>query len=167
MTAYTIHEPYEIAATQAERADAVDFVKEGFAWWAIFFPLVWLFYHRMWLILAAFILLSVALAAGLSMAGLQPLARWSLIVLQLIFAFHANDLRRWTLERRGYRLVGTVTGQDLTECELKFFASWEGAETGRDEEGQQAAMPEAHRKSPAARPQSRNDDVIGLFPDAE
>ena len=55
MVTYTVHERNGGSGTLAERADAIVFVKEGFAWAALVFPILWLLYHRMWLVLAGFV----------------------------------------------------------------------------------------------------------------
>jgi glutamine amidotransferase len=41
-----------------------------------------------------------------------------------VFAFFANDLRRWTLGRRKFDLVATVAGDSRAECEQRFFSEW-------------------------------------------
>jgi hypothetical protein len=40
-----------------------------------------------------------------------------------VLAIQANDLRRWSLERRGFEMVAAVTGRSRDECEMKFFSS--------------------------------------------
>ncbi len=160
MIAYTIHEPSDIAGTPEARADAVQFVKEGIAWWALFFPFLWLIYHRMWIVLAGYFALVLALQLGFGLAGLEAAAGWAVIALSVVFALEANDLRRWGLSRHGYRLVGAVSGRDLTECELKYFTGWE---TATPRPTPRASAGKAEKRTPASPP---NDDVIGLFPDS-
>jgi hypothetical protein len=163
--AFTIHEPSRVPATLEARADAVHFIKEGIAWWALFFPFLWLLYHRMWLVLAGFAALSLGLQLALALAELESAAVWAGIGLSILFAVEANDLRRWTLSRRGYRLVGAVTGNDRAECELKYFSSWEtpAASTAPPQAAGTAIVPRTN-KPPAA---GGEDDVIGLFPGTE
>jgi hypothetical protein len=36
----------------------------------------------------------------------------------------ADTLRRWSLERRGWRTLGTVSGKKTAECERRFFDAW-------------------------------------------
>ena len=36
----------------------------------------------------------------------------------------ADTIERWTLKRRGYEMIGTVSGRDVIECERRFFDSW-------------------------------------------
>ena len=49
MTVYSVYEPPTEAPNLTERADRLAFVKEGFSWPALFVPLLWLIYYRMWI----------------------------------------------------------------------------------------------------------------------
>jgi hypothetical protein len=42
-------------------------------------------------------------------SGISP---WAMIALQILVGFEARNLQRWTLERRGFRLMGVVQGRD-------------------------------------------------------
>ena len=42
----------------------------------------------------------------------------------LILGFEASSLRRWTLERAGWTMVGSVTGPSLEASERAFFDNW-------------------------------------------
>lgn len=147
------------------RAEAVNFVKEGIAWWALFFPLLWLVYHRMWIVLLGFVGLLAGLQLGLGLLGLNETAiGWTMIAVSILFAVQANDLRRWTLVRQGFEMVGAATGRDRAECELKFFSGWTLPRTLKPLQGEQAAQ-EKPAASMAKKPTLQGgDDVIGLFP---
>ncbi len=168
VTSYTIHEPGIPDADPVTHAEAVYFVKEGVAWWALFFPLIWLLYHRMWIVLTGFAGVLAALQLGLGLAGVSATAiGWSTIALSVLFAIQANDLRRWTLARRGYEMAGAVTGRDRNECELKYFATWlEGAAAQPAHPKPSASAKSAASAATAKTPKPENgDDVIGLFPE--
>ena len=129
MIAYSVLEPAEVAETAIERADRIVFVREGFAVFALVFPLLWLLVHRMWWVLIGFAVVFAAVNAGAALIGLGETATsLALLVLTLFFAFNANELRRWTLERRGYQVVGAVSGRNRDECEIRFFSDWDGAD---------------------------------------
>jgi len=49
------------------------------------------------------------------------LAGWALA---LMIVFEGDTLRRWALERRGWRTLGSVTGKTAAECERRFFETW-------------------------------------------
>ena len=60
------------------RADALQFVKEGFCWPAFFVPALWLIYCRMWIELVLFVVIFGALqwAFGVDKPG-QDLLGWT------------------------------------------------------------------------------------------
>ena len=125
MIAFTVHEPSEPARDPLRRADEVVFVKEGFSWLALFVPYLWLIVQRMWIVLAAFVALTLALSGlMLALGASDEAAAWASFLLGLLLAIQANDLRRWTLERRGYRMAAAVSGRSRAECEMKFFADF-------------------------------------------
>lgn len=167
MTAYSVFEPPGDDADLEARVGKVAFVKDGFNWVALFLPVLWLIYQRMWLELVVF-LAAIALIPWL--LGADPAARqlagWLSLGLTLLFAFEANDLRGWVLQRRGYRFAAAVTGRDRTEAERAFFTNW----LPRQQRRRVAIPPVANQASKGAaatptRP-SGGDEVIGSFPRA-
>lgn len=167
MTVYSVYEPSDAAPDLEARAEALEFVKEGFSWPAFFVPALWLIYCRMWVEFAVFIVLFGALQWGLGVdrPGHQVLG-WLLTGLFALFAFEANDLRGAALERRGYRLIGLAQGRGRTEAELSFFKSWLPQQTKSGHSGD--SKPEPARGKDVIPPVSRHEgeDVIGLFPQA-
>jgi len=166
MRAYSIHEPEPAPGDPLTRADAVQVVKEGIAWWALFMPLLWLIYHQMWLVLLGVVVLTgaielLAVLGGFSEAG----AFWMSMAFSLVFALFANDLRRWTLARRGYVTSGAVTAGSVTEAELKYFSGWEQGD-GRNRPAAIAATLHPGEAGSGGTLQSEAP-VIGLFPEAE
>ena len=87
-------------------------VREGFSWGALVFGPVWLAAHRAWiaaaLALAAFVLI-VALASDAASAPL-------FVALALLLGLNGHDLRRWSLDRRGYLLAQVVTARSELEA---------------------------------------------------
>ncbi len=129
MRVYTVHEPPvtpdEPPPSLLERAESLVFVKEGFSWPAFLFSPVWLIWHRMWHVLAiwaAAFIVSQGLIAALGLG--DAIAGWAALTLDLILGFEGGELRRWTLDRKGWRLLGAVSGRRLDECERAFFADW-------------------------------------------
>lgn len=166
MTAFSVYEPPKQAPDLFERADNLAFVKEGFSWPALFVPLLWLIYHRMWieLILLAAIYIALPLALGTDPHG-QTLATWASLAIGVLFAFEANDLRTLALERRGYWLAGVASGSDRSEAERAFFSAWLPQQQTRPAKGVERGAerrPEVDAAAPVAR--SEGEEVIGLFP---
>lgn len=170
MVTYTVHERADTTADVTARAETVLFVKDGFAWLALFFPILWMLFYRMWLVLLGFLLVVTAIQAALAAAGYAEMfTGWVTFGASLLFAFQANDLRRWTLGRRGYAQTGLVTGRNRDECEMKFFESWLAAQESEPSPDTAPAPAPAHtpaKRQPADRPSGKPDeDVIGLFPE--
>ncbi len=166
MVTYTVHERNETSGSLAERADAVTFVYDGFAWLALVFPILWLLYHRMWLVLVGLVVVFAAMQGVLLLAGLADQVQgWAVVGVSILFAFQANDLRRWSLARKGFRFAGPVSGANRAACEARFFELWLAAQAelkpGRTAYGKPpAAAGKAGRKG------DDGDEVIGLFPEA-
>lgn len=123
---YAIYEPPTLRRDLLDRAEQVVFVKDGFAFWAMAMPVLWLIYHRLWWGLGGF-LAALGLLQGLGwLAGVTSEAGASLLSmgLSVAFGFLANDIRRAFLERQNYTLVGTVAGTSQLDCERRFFDSW-------------------------------------------
>lgn len=158
----TVHEPAEVAADSVARADAVRMVKEGIAWWALLFPALWLLYHRLWLALIGYLVLVTVIETALAYAGYWEVATWCALAFNVLLAFEANNLRRWTLDRKGYVMTGAVSGRDLEECELKYFSEWPGDQAGMTFPA--TAPRQEGQTRPGASP-SGDEDVIGLFPE--
>jgi hypothetical protein len=166
MVTYTVHERENEAGDVAQRADKIVFVKEGYAWAGLLIPIVWLLYHRMWLVLAGFVAIMAALHAGLAAAELaDDVAAWTTFGVSGLFALLANDLRRWTLRARGFRLVEPVSGRDRAECEERFFTGWLAVQESGQPLAQAPASASPLAVERAGAPSAEADDVIGLFPE--
>jgi Protein of unknown function (DUF2628) len=120
---YTVHEPSDPPPDRIDRAERLVFVKDGFSWMAALFTPIWLIVHRLWWPLLGYaILAGVVLRLGASLdsnwAGLV------LVALHVLVGLEADTLRRWQLERRDWRIVGSVSGRNAEECERRFFEMW-------------------------------------------
>ncbi len=111
MTIWTVHARGTLAPV---------LVREGFSLWAFLVSLPWFLWHRMWLV-------SVLYVAGVVIAGAatadlpQEVTGPVTLALQLLIGWHARDLRRWTLARRGWRMIGVVSsagGEDAAVARL-------------------------------------------------
>jgi hypothetical protein len=83
-------------------------VREGFSWGALIFGPLWLAAHRAWiaavLSLAAFILIVFLATDGIAAALLTTLV--------VLLGLSGHDLRRWSLDLRGYLLAQVVVARD-------------------------------------------------------
>ncbi|GGE28935.1 hypothetical protein GCM10007276_02610 [Agaricicola taiwanensis] len=157
MKLFTAHEP-KLARTRDERsAEKIVFVKDGFAWLALFIPLLWLLWHRLWLGLLIYVL-AVCAAVGLVYFGkLPPNIQNLLFVLPNVWLLlEGNDLRRRKLARRGLVQTAAVMGRSREEAEQRFFAAWVRAS------GSQSAP---SGPAPAySLPRGEEPNVLGVFP---
>jgi len=159
MAVFTVLEPPPSPDVSAD-AERVLFVREGFAWGALLVPPLWLVWHRLWLVGLGWAVVVVALQLGAgSLGGPMPLI--AAVAFALVFAFEANALRRWTLERRGYRFARVVAGSSRDECERRFFATWL---IGRR---LAAPPPPAGPWTDATAERFPAASIIGLFPSPE
>ncbi len=125
---FTVHEPGKVPDDILARADGVIFVKDGFSWLASALPPIWCIANGLWLVFFGYLVAAAAL--GFSVTKLPGGAVWggiAAIAFNLIFAFEANNLRRWTLRRKGFQMIGAVSGRTSEECERRFFEGWLGA----------------------------------------
>jgi len=125
MQAYTVYEAPDHAGDRIDRGENLVFVKDGFSWGAFLFAPIWMLIHRLWWPLLGYIVVVVALqllglAVGRDQAWMPLLA----LGINLVVGFEANSLRRWTLERKGWSMIGATTGRTLAECERAFFDNW-------------------------------------------
>jgi hypothetical protein len=166
VTVYNVYEPPEgDDADTLARADKVTFVKDGFNWVALIVPVFWLLFQRMWIELVVLLVLIAGLQwvfgagePGQQVAGLVTLA------LTVLFAFEANDLRGWALQRRGYRFAGTAVGRDRAEAERIFFTAWLKEQPRRPRVPKPAGDKSTPLVQTPAPRSSDTDEVIGSFP---
>jgi hypothetical protein len=125
MNVYTVHEPPDPPADRLDRADAHVFVKDGFTWAAAVLTPFWLLANRMWLVLVGYLVGMTALQFGLTWIGAgQQFKTLLMIAVHVLIGFEADTLKRWTLDRKGWRMVGSVAGRNWSDCERRFFEAW-------------------------------------------
>jgi hypothetical protein len=97
-------------------------VKEGFSWPAFLFTVVWALWCRLWLVALAIVVVEVAFNAVLAALGADPASRAAVSLGMAVgLGLVGNDLKRWTLSRRGYVESDIVTGLDADAAEGRFF----------------------------------------------
>lgn len=96
-------------------------VPEGFSVWAFLFQFVWALFHRLWLVAVIMLLISGMMEWAFRFAVGDVTALACQLGLGILIGAEAQNLRRWTLQRRGYRLDAVVIGETLDEAELRYF----------------------------------------------
>ena len=157
MTVYTVHEPPLRRGDSDSDPARFAFVRDGFYWGAFFFSMLWMLWHRLWLVLIGFVVVVVALGVALGVLGASAWAGAAVgLLLAILLGIEASTLRRWTLTRRGWTQLGVVVADDRDLAERRFFDAWvAGAPSS-------PALPMPG--SPSVRTMNTRGDVIGLFP---
>ncbi|MEK9970210.1 MAG: DUF2628 domain-containing protein [Ferrovibrio sp.] len=115
MRFFTIHE--RPAQTAGGDADVLA-IASGFRWLAAILPMLWLLWHRLWLGLALYVLFSILLGIAFALGDIaEPAATAIGLAVSLLIGFGAADYRRWTLERRGWRLTAVLRADSARGAE--------------------------------------------------
>jgi hypothetical protein len=118
MRIYTVH-----YRPEAGGGDIVP-VKEGFCWPAFLFGPLWALWHGLWVVaLWLLALIAVVGAAGAVFALDAVTATVLSLGAAVAVGGAANDLRRWTLERRGFSEEGVVMGGGEDSALRRFLAN--------------------------------------------
>ena len=97
-------------------------VKEGFSWPAFFLSAVWALGLGLWPVVLILVAVEAALAGLLAVSGADPAASAILsLSVAVVFGTIGNDLRRWTLRRRGFVPEGVVLGEGRWAAERRFL----------------------------------------------
>jgi hypothetical protein len=164
MSVYTVHEPPLRAGTAASDVERFAFVRDGFSWWAFLFAPLWMLRHRMWLVLVGYAVIAVAIEVPVKLSGAPGFAASIIgLLLGLLVGLEAGTLRRFTLNRRGWKNLGVVSGDDREDAERRFFDAWL-QRTNATSGGPRAPTPGSTSVAPRWRG-PLGSDVIGLFPE--
>jgi len=122
MSTFVVMAPpeFEDLAGDPRQTDRLAFVPDRFSFLAFLFSAIWLLFHRMWLVLLGYLAITLVVELLTLTIADQATGIVALIV-SLLFGFEAQALRRWSLERKGWRVVGIVDGRSQAEAELRFL----------------------------------------------
>ncbi len=124
MRIYTVFEHGDGASDPTDPGNGVIFVKEGFCWPALFFPIIWMLYHRMWLVTGGYLLVSFAVtAAGQALLAEPAYGQFVILGFSLLVAYEANELRRWHLREKGFVHRATIAAENLPQAEQRYFGT--------------------------------------------
>jgi hypothetical protein len=125
MITVTVHEPPSPPADRLDRAERLEFVKDGYNWVAAAWPPFWMLGQKLWWAFTAYLAIAAAITFGLAALGVSPAVVGLLfLALHLLIGLEADSIVRWNLDRTGWQVVGTVVGRNLAECERRFFDDW-------------------------------------------
>lgn len=107
-----------------DRASEIAVVPFGFSWGAFLFQALWALYRGVWLTAIVLLVAGSAVSLLADMLESDPLAGWIVQVAgALVLGLAANDMRRFELVRRGYRLCAIVAAPTLAEAETRGIRS--------------------------------------------
>lgn len=125
VSAFTVHEPPEPGGTRLERAERLLFVRDGFSWRVALLGPFYLLARGDWLALGAYVVLALVLSGAFTLVSAgNEWVSLMFVLLNVLMAFEANELKRWSLGRAGWREIGTVSGRGQEEAERRFFEAW-------------------------------------------
>lgn len=118
MRFFTIHERPAKSGGDPE----VLAVASGFRWIAAIAPILWLLWCRLWLGFALYLAFSILLGVALALGDIaEPAATAIGIAVSFLIGATAAEYRRWTLQRRGWRLVGVLRAASAVEAEEMYI----------------------------------------------
>ena len=163
MRVYTAHVPRPDHRGETAQAEGTIFVRDGFSFWALLFPLIWFLINRMWLVTLGYV---VYTAIVIGLIEFYPGAELPLgaatILIAIWIGFEANGLHRWSLRRKGYVDRGVVAARNLTEAEIRHFDKLARGEIVN------APIPPAMWTATSAPAMGEDErEVVGLFPRPE
>lgn len=158
MATFTVFSRTRPQDTAAAAEGRVVFVREAFSWLALLFAPLVLLYHRLWLVLLAYVAVSILLAVAHA-AGGAPEASVEVVMIgfNLLVAFELPALRARKLARLGYVEEGVVIAPRRDLAEQRFFAAW----TPRRPVPPETLAPRPAAAAPLVAP---GPSVIGAFP---
>jgi hypothetical protein len=165
MRVYSVHEPPVRGSDPLPDAERFIFVRDGFYFRAFLFAPLWMVWHRMWLVLAGYVIVLAALETGLVALGAPAVdASIAVLLISVLIGLEASTLRRFSLSRRGWRNVGIISGDDLEDAERRFFEAWvHGLPSQRATPAAPLPVVPAAGATPPRAPEGSG--VVGLFPE--
>ncbi|WP_041344628.1 DUF2628 domain-containing protein [Nitrobacter winogradskyi] len=168
MSVYTVHAPPADGPDGRGATDNFVFVRDGFSFGAFVLGPIWLLYRRLWLVLAGYLVLSIAMEVVMTLlrvgAGTRVAA---MAVVAVLMGLEAASLRRWTLSRRKWRPLDVVVADDQEAAERRFFDRWQAMRSADyDPLAIDRGAPPPTRGGPdtSLPPSLPRGDIVGLFP---
>src|SRR4051812_28304892 len=98
MAVYTVHEPPPKADDTPADPERFVFVRDGFSLWAFLLAPLWMLRHRMWAVLACYVVaISILQVVMITLNSSESVQFTVSLLVTLLIGFEAATLRRWTL----------------------------------------------------------------------
>lgn len=162
MPTYTVHAPPPRKSETTSAPERFKFVRDGFHFWAFVLPPAWLLVHRLWLALVIYLVGYTVLGVALALFGAPSNVQFLVgLLIAVLMGFEVSSIRRWSLSRRGWKMLGFVVGENEESAERRFFAAWASRPAPAPET---PAPSEPVYAMPTRRDPPAGNDVLGLFP---
>lgn len=122
MTIFTVHVPPQALGDARDQHIKTVLIPESPSLLALIFPLLWLIWYRLWWAVLFYVLISIVFAI-LFTTNIGIIASVLTFFPGLFLFLEGQQLRRNSLERRGWKLVETVEDDDLESAEYRYFYS--------------------------------------------
>ena len=124
MAMYSVYLPSGVAGID-KVSDRARFVRDGFRFSAFVFGPFWLFWKRLWLALAIYVLAVLAMEfAGQYFKFDGQTTLFFIGMIDLFLGLEGVKMLNAKLERKGYYLADVVEGAKSDEFESRFFYRW-------------------------------------------
>ncbi|UAT42615.1 DUF2628 domain-containing protein [Anaplasmataceae bacterium AB001_6] len=98
------------------------FIKKGFNFYAFIFNFFWFSINRMWILFVLFLSIYISLNVLESAKIIDDIQK-NIISIGLTFyiGLTANELKRFSLNIRGYKRTSTILEKDIMEARKQFY----------------------------------------------
>lgn len=149
LKSFSVHEAPNPQADRIDRAEALEFVADGFLKKAFVFPPLWLASRGVWWGVLAYAAAAAVISSVAWALTLPTLITLLLFVgLHLIFASESDEMLRSHLAARGWTMVGQVTGTGRLDCERRFYDQWLPSTPMTQASMPTSTVPEAKQSAP-------------------
>lgn len=156
MTIYSVYLPP--LGSSKPPAETFRLIPDKKSPWALIAPLFWLLYHRLWLALLAYLVVTAAIALLFSWQQHIAIAYLSALP-GLYLLLEGQELVSAKFERMGWRFAGVVEGEDKEEAEIRYLASGVHTQPEQLRENEQSSAHFRHL------PKKNVFQTQGLFPE--
>jgi hypothetical protein len=101
--------------------DRTVFIRDGFVWLGLIFPVPWLLLHRLWFEAALVLAATIAISLVGTSTGHANMAAAITMLLSLLVGLEASRWRYAKLERKGFEQRAVVDAANAGEAEIAYF----------------------------------------------
>lgn len=144
-------------------ADSV-IIRDGFAYWALPVPVIWLLLHRLWF--AAGLLLLGSIGLGLAM---EAFPQWSFVcliaavLLSFYVALEGNAMRIARKERQNWSVTDIIEAPNAATAEAIFLSGFPSETKPRSKPPEITGRGWVAGRRPPARPSADSGPALGLL----